>query len=48
MLFACFGIALIRAIGALAGFLSEILMASRGVRVDVDRRKDEIAATGRM
>lgn len=44
VLFACFGVALISAVGALACFLGEILMASRGVRVEVDRRKDEVAA----
>ena len=44
VLFACFGAALISAIGALGGFLAEILMASSGVRVEVDRRKDEVAA----
>ena len=44
VLFTLFGLALISATCALAGILVEILMASHGVRVEVDRRKDEIAA----
>jgi hypothetical protein len=38
ILFGCFGVALICTVAAIAAFLSEILMAGRGVRDEVDRQ----------
>nr|USU31225.1 DUF2721 domain-containing protein [Methylobacterium sp. OTU13CASTA1] len=38
ILFGCFGVALISTVAAIAAFLSEILMAGRGVRDEVDRQ----------
>lgn len=42
LLFVLFGTALLCTIGALTAFLTEVLMASRGIRADVDRRSKDI------
>jgi hypothetical protein len=42
VLYACFGAALILTIAAIAAFLIEILLAGRGVRVEVDRQQDAV------
>lgn len=48
VLFACFGGALVCAAGAIGAFLAEILLAGRGVRVEVDRQQDKAStAAGR-
>ncbi|MEG9525380.1 MAG: DUF2721 domain-containing protein [Hyphomicrobiales bacterium] len=44
ILFACFGLALLCLIGAVAAFLVETLLAGQGVRVRVARQQDEAAA----
>lgn len=38
VLFVLFGIAIIATIGALSAFLVEVMLASRGIRFDVDKR----------
>lgn len=38
VLFGCFGVALVCTVAAIAAFLTEILMAGRGVRDEVDRQ----------
>ena len=38
LLFFLFGIAILCTIGALSAFLTEVLLASRGIRADVDQR----------
>jgi hypothetical protein len=43
VLFACFGIALLCTIAAIGAFLTEILVAGRGVRVEVARGQDQAA-----
>ncbi|MGX5777045.1 DUF2721 domain-containing protein [Methylorubrum zatmanii] len=40
VLFACFGLALICTILAILAFLAEILLAGRGVRLEVERKQD--------
>ncbi len=45
VLFACFGAALALTIGAITAFLAEILMAGRGIRVEVDRQQDQASTT---
>jgi hypothetical protein len=45
VLFACFGGALVCAAGAIGAFLAEILLAGRGVRVEVDRQQDQASTT---
>lgn len=47
VLFACFGAGLLFTICALGAFLTEILMAGRGIRVEVDRRQDQALAAER-
>ncbi len=42
LLFILFGIAIICTIGALSAFLTEVLLASRGIRADVDKRVGRI------
>ncbi|MCJ2069279.1 DUF2721 domain-containing protein [Methylobacterium sp. J-030] len=42
VLFACFGAALICTVAAIAAFMTEILMAGRGVRDEVDRQQDAV------
>ncbi|KAB1073765.1 DUF2721 domain-containing protein [Methylobacterium planeticum] len=44
VLFGCFGIALVCTIGAIGAFLTEILVAGRGVRVEVARGQDQAAS----
>lgn len=39
VLFACFGVALVCTVAAVAAFLVEILMAGRGIRDEVDRQQ---------
>ena len=39
ILFACFGIALVCTVSAVGAFLSEILMAGRGIRDEVERQQ---------
>lgn len=46
ILFACFGAGLVFTVCALGAFLTEILMAGRGIRVEVDRQQDQASATG--
>ncbi|MCJ2052798.1 DUF2721 domain-containing protein [Methylobacterium sp. J-070] len=41
VLFACFGAGLLFTICGLGAFLTEILMAGRGIRVEVDRQQDQ-------
>lgn len=48
MLFALFGAALCLTIAAIAAFLAEILLAGRGVRVEVDRQQNAASQRGRM
>ena len=43
VLFACFGAALVCTVAAIAAFMTEILMAGRGVRDAVDRQKDAVS-----
>jgi Protein of unknown function (DUF2721) len=43
VLFACFGIALLCTIAAIGAFLTEILVAGRGIRVEVARGQDHAA-----
>jgi len=43
VLFACFGIALLCTIAAIGAFLTEILVAGRGVWVEVARGQDQAA-----
>jgi hypothetical protein len=43
VLFACFGASLILTMGAICAFLTEILLAGRGVRVEVDQHRSEAA-----
>ena len=43
VLFACFGAALICTVAAIAAFMTEILMAGRGVRDAVDRQQDQVS-----
>lgn len=38
LLFVLFGVAVIATIGALSAFLTEVMIASRGIRADVDKR----------
>lgn len=45
VLFACFGASLILTMGAICAFLAEILLAGRGVRVEVDQHQSEAAVT---
>ena len=45
-LFACFGVGLFFTLCALGAFLTEILMAGRGVRVEVDRQQDQAETRG--
>ncbi|KAB7783270.1 DUF2721 domain-containing protein [Methylorubrum populi] len=40
VLFACFGLALVCTILAILAFLAEILLAGRGVRLEVERKQD--------
>jgi hypothetical protein len=40
VLFACFGLALVCTIMAILAFLAEILLAGRGVRLEVERKQD--------
>ncbi|CAO4152345.1 DUF2721 domain-containing protein [Methylorubrum thiocyanatum] len=40
VLFACFGFALVCTILAILAFLAEILLAGRGVRLEVERKQD--------
>jgi hypothetical protein len=40
VLFACFGAALVCTVAAIGAFMTEILMAGRGVRDTVDRQQD--------
>ncbi|MDP4024190.1 DUF2721 domain-containing protein [Methylobacterium sp. NEAU 140] len=47
VLFGCFGTALLLTVGAISAFLCEILMAGRGVRVEVDRQQDQAAGAAR-
>lgn len=48
ILFGCFGAGLLFTICGLGAFLTEILMAGRGIRVEVDRQQDQAAtAEGR-
>ena len=42
VLFVCFGAALVCIVAAIAAFMTEILMAGRGVRDEVDRQQDEV------
>ena len=42
VLFACFGAALICTVAAIAAFMTEILMAGRGVRDEVEHRQDAV------
>ncbi|MEL6064854.1 MULTISPECIES: DUF2721 domain-containing protein [unclassified Methylobacterium] len=42
VLFACFGAALLCTVAAIAAFMTEILMAGRGVRDEVDRQQDAV------
>ncbi|MCJ2085253.1 DUF2721 domain-containing protein [Methylobacterium sp. E-005] len=42
VLFACFGAALLCTVAAIAAFMTEILMAGRGVRDEVDRQQDVV------
>ncbi|WP_342109700.1 DUF2721 domain-containing protein [Methylobacterium sp. SI9] len=42
VLFACFGAALICTVAAITAFMTEILMAGRGVRDEVDRQQDAV------
>ncbi|WP_267356820.1 MULTISPECIES: DUF2721 domain-containing protein [unclassified Methylobacterium] len=42
VLFACFGAALVCIVAAIAAFMTEILMAGRGVRDEVDRQQDGV------
>ncbi|MBY0254986.1 MAG: DUF2721 domain-containing protein [Methylobacterium organophilum] len=44
ILFACFGVALICTVAAIGAFMAEILMASRGLRDEVDRQQDKAIA----
>lgn len=48
VLFTCFGAGLFLTICALGAFLTEILMAGRGIRVEVDRQQDQASTTGRL
>ncbi|BAU93140.1 hypothetical protein MPPM_4535 [Methylorubrum populi] len=41
VLFACFGLALVCTILAILAFLAEILLAGRGVRLEVERKQDQ-------
>jgi hypothetical protein len=41
ILFACFGAALICTVAAISAFMTEILMAGRGLRDEVDRQQDK-------
>ncbi|ACB82785.1 conserved hypothetical protein [Methylorubrum populi BJ001] len=41
VLFACFGFALVCTILAILAFLAEILLAGRGVRLEVERKRDK-------
>ncbi|GJE80520.1 DUF2721 domain-containing protein [Methylorubrum thiocyanatum] len=41
VLFACFGLALVCTILAILAFLAEILLAGRGVRLEVERKRDK-------
>ena len=43
VLFACFGAGLALTICGLAAFLTEILMAGRGIRIEVERQQDQAA-----
>ncbi|TXN67821.1 DUF2721 domain-containing protein [Methylobacterium sp. WL6] len=46
VLFACFGAGLIFTVCALCAFLTEILLAGRGIRVEVDRQQDQASTAG--
>ncbi|GEO99569.1 DUF2721 domain-containing protein [Methylobacterium haplocladii] len=46
VLFGCFGMALVCTVAAIGAFLVEILMAGRGIRVEVDRQQDHAAERG--
>ena len=46
ILFACFGIALICTVAAVGAFLSEILMAGRGIRDEVERQQAHAGDAG--
>ena len=41
VLFACFGASLVLTMGAICTFLAEILLAGRGIRVQVGRQQDK-------
>ncbi|MGU3545454.1 DUF2721 domain-containing protein [Methylobacterium sp. A52T] len=43
VLFACFGAALVCTVAAIAAFMTEILLAGRGVRDAVDRQQDQVS-----
>ncbi|XYD11884.1 DUF2721 domain-containing protein (plasmid) [Methylobacterium sp. NMS12] len=47
VLFACFGAGLIFTVGGLIAFLTEILMAGRGIRVEVERQQDQASVAER-
>ncbi|MBK3411567.1 DUF2721 domain-containing protein, partial [Methylobacterium sp. IIF1SW-B5] len=44
VLYGCFGLALAFTIAAIAGFLCEILMASRSIRLEVGHQQDTAVA----
>ncbi|MCJ2137500.1 DUF2721 domain-containing protein [Methylobacterium sp. J-026] len=44
ILFACFGAALVCTVAAITAFMTEILMAGRGVRDEVDRHQEQAHA----
>lgn len=44
VLFACFGIALVCTVGAIAAFIGEIALAGHGIRDEVDRQQDHAEA----
>jgi len=43
VLFGCFGATLVCTVGAIGAFLTEILLAGRGVRIEVARQQDQAA-----
>ncbi|WP_336488997.1 DUF2721 domain-containing protein [Methylobacterium nigriterrae] len=47
VLFGCFGAALVCTVGAIGAFLTEILLAGRGVRIEVARQQDQAAGLKR-
>lgn len=44
ILFACFGAALVCTVAAIGAFMTEILMAGRGVRDEVEHQQDKVPA----